>query len=113
MNKLTRNLALALTVSAFLSGCAGKRETWRPSAADIETADYGAYPYDYERIVKTWYLRNLKDPDSARFGRITRPLKGNRSKTPGDHAIAVWRSRTISARGWTGMASGTPRRWPR
>ena len=32
-------------------------------------------PQDYERIVRDWYLQNLKDPDSAKFGRITRPLK--------------------------------------
>ncbi len=70
-----RPLVVVVTLFAVLTGCASKQITWRPLAADIETADYGAYPRDYESIVKDWYLRNLKDPDSARFGRITRPLK--------------------------------------
>ena len=68
-----KTLASAFALVAVLAGCASKPVTWRPSATDIETADYGAYPHDYESIIKGWYPRNLKDPDSARFGRITRP----------------------------------------
>ena len=78
--------------------------TWDPTYAGYWLADY---------------LPEILDADSANFPMIHEyehvlgPTEGNRSKTPGDHGIAVWRSRTISARGWTGMASVTPMRWPR
>ena len=76
---LTERLRALLTVMTFslaAAGCAPTNDlAWRPSATEIRTADHGAYPSNYEAIVKSWYLRNLKDPDSARFGRITRPLK--------------------------------------
>ena len=75
MIELAKTLGSAVALLAVLSGCASNQLAWQPSAADIETADYGAYPYDYESIIKGWYLRNLKDPGSAKFGRITRPLK--------------------------------------
>ena len=74
-----RSLSLLFMLVAVLAACAPLPRTakpgWRPSPIEIRTADYGAYPSDYETIVKGWYLRSLKDPDSARFGRITRPLR--------------------------------------
>ena len=74
-----RTLWSLLMLVTVLASCAPLPRTekpgWRPSPIEIQTADYGAYPSDYETIVKAWYLRSLKDPDSARFGRITRPLR--------------------------------------
>ena len=74
-----RTLSSIFMLGALLAACApmprAAKQGWRPSPIQIRTADYGAYPSDYETIVKGWYLRNLKDPDSARFGRITRPLR--------------------------------------
>ena len=76
-----KTLTLAAALVSVLAGCAGTEPTsWRPSDGEIATADYGAYPRDYESLVQSWYMRNLKDPESAQFGRITRPLK--------EHAIA-------------------------
>ena len=74
-----RTLSSLFLLGAALAACAPMPRTanqgWRPSPTEIRAADYGAYPSDYRAIVKRWYLQNLKDPASARFGRITRPLK--------------------------------------
>lgn len=75
MKRPVKTLAFAVMVSSVLVGCATKQTPWRPSAAEIAAADHGAYPANYQKIVRAWYRQNLKDPDSARFGVITRPLK--------------------------------------
>jgi len=36
-------------------------------------ADYGSYPNNYEEIVKNYYSRILKDPDSANYQSFTTP----------------------------------------
>lgn len=45
---------------------------WKP---DTENADYGAYPTNYVDLIKSWYMNNLKDPDSAKFVHFSRPRK--------------------------------------
>jgi hypothetical protein len=49
----------------------------KPIAETVDTAnaDYGTYPSNYEDLVKAWASSNLKDPESARFGKISRPRK--------------------------------------
>lgn len=46
-----------------------------PPAWSLPTAstDYGAYPREYEAIVKAWYEDRLKDPGSAIYKRISAP----------------------------------------
>ena len=57
-------------VIALLSGCASL-----PSTEQAESADYGSYPDNYESVVKAYYARVLKDPESIRYGNITSPQK--------------------------------------
>ena len=42
---------------------------------DLNNADYGTYPTEYETLVKAWASENLKDPESARYGKISKPRK--------------------------------------
>ncbi|WP_424947039.1 hypothetical protein [Candidatus Spongiihabitans sp.] len=51
-----------------LSACASQ-----PTASEIANADYGAYPAEYERIVKGFLQRVLKDPSSAQLRKIKGP----------------------------------------
>ena len=113
MIELAKTLAPAGALLAALSGCAGKQYVWRPSAADIETADYGAYPHDYEGLIKEWYRQNLKDPDSVRFGQITRPLREhaitNQFKKQAAYGYSVCGK--VNARNSYGGFTGTKTRW--
>lgn len=49
----------------------------KPVAETVDTAnaDYGPRPENYEELVKTWAEQNLKDPESARYNRISKPRK--------------------------------------
>lgn len=113
MARFALKSALILMLVALLTGCASAPETWRPSEAEINAADYGAYPQDHERIIKDWYLQNLKDPDSARFGRITRPLKehaiGNQFKKQAVYGYSVCAE--VNARNSFGGYTGMTTRW--
>lgn len=40
---------------------------------DTVNANYGSYPDEYEARIKNWSEANLKDPESVRYGRISRP----------------------------------------
>lgn len=42
---------------------------------ETKNADYGTYPTDYEALLKAWTVQHLKDPDSAKYGRISKPRK--------------------------------------
>lgn len=70
----------AILLSATLSGCV----TTQASRADAETdvwkaslpaqgADYGAYPNQYQEIIKGYMAETLKDPDSAKYADFTLP----------------------------------------
>lgn len=52
----------------MVTGCAAL-----PSQEEIRDADYGSYPDNHESIVKGFYALGLKDPESVRYGSITRP----------------------------------------
>lgn len=78
---MTRLIFLITLV--VLSGCQTSvlkppvEQGWRPAA---EGADHGAYPDNYQDIIKKWYMSNLKDPNSAIFVAFSKPRK--------EHAIA-------------------------
>lgn len=42
---------------------------------DMANADFGPSPKDYEALIRQWAAASLKDPESARYGRISRPRK--------------------------------------
>jgi|TARA_Y100001968_G_scaffold317284_1_gene346107 hypothetical protein len=62
--------ALAVISAGILSGC-----TSLPSEQEISDADYGAYPDDYENIVKTYYGYHLTHPNSVEYGKIEKPKR--------------------------------------
>lgn len=113
MKHPARTLAFAVMISGGLAGCATKHIPWRPTAAEIVAADYGAYPKDYAKIVRDWYRQNLKDPDSARFGRITRPLSEhaiiNQFRKEAVYGYSVCAD--VNARNSYGGYTGTKTRW--
>ena len=69
-NKFFMNVALFITVMAFLVGCAGL-----PTPEEIASADHGSYPNNYEDIVKSYFARILKDPYSVRYESISTPQR--------------------------------------
>ncbi|WP_316674889.1 hypothetical protein [uncultured Tolumonas sp.] len=54
----------------FLPACAQM-----PTQQEINLADYGEYPSNSTEIVKTFYSKSLKDPDSAVYKYISPPIK--------------------------------------
>ena len=62
----------AVTALLILAGCAAMD---KPSPEQIENADYGTYPSDYERIVKQYIRRMFLEPDSVQDLSIQPPQK--------------------------------------
>lgn len=56
------------------SGSFAKEQTVA-ATVDTANADYGPRPETYEELVKAWAEQNLKDPESARYNRISKPRK--------------------------------------
>lgn len=46
-----------------------------PSQKELDAADPGPYPHNFEEIVKGYFTPQLKDPESARY-RIITPFQG-------------------------------------
>lgn len=65
---ITKSL-LAILILAVLTGCASV------SPKELAAADFGAYPTDYENVIKNYAGRALKDPYSAVY-RFETPRKG-------------------------------------
>lgn len=63
----------------FLGGCSS---TLKMTDSEAATADYGAYPSDYQSLVQTYYSVALKDPYSAHFNFYGEPVKGYTRKAP-------------------------------
>ena len=57
----------------LFGGCAS---TSPFTKSQIDSADCGAYPSDYQTITKTWFERNLIDPDSMKITFEGVPYKG-------------------------------------
>ncbi len=53
-----------------MTGCA------TPTAADLERADYGFYPTDFESTIRAHLRSQLKDPDSAQISFLNSPKSG-------------------------------------
>ena len=47
-----------------------------PSQEELDAADCGPIPVDFEATIKTWMSKNLKDPFSAQIDEIGKPAKG-------------------------------------
>lgn len=61
-----------LLLLLLVAGCVTNS---RPVSETVDTvnADYGVYPHEYVASIKAWAQANLKDPESARYGYISRP----------------------------------------
>ncbi len=52
----------------LLFGCAP-----RPTAEQLASADYGAYPYNYQQVIDRYLAARLKDPASLQYEHIKGP----------------------------------------
>lgn len=57
-------------VTFLLSAC-----TSLPSQQQVDEADYGAYPDDYELIVKAYYKTTVSEPGSTKYNAIHKPVR--------------------------------------
>ena len=64
-----------ISVSVLVAACATQPlgESMQPPLVNIKNADYGLYPKNYEVLIKAWVAENLKDPDSARYSKFSKP----------------------------------------
>lgn len=76
-----RAIATSIMSIALVMGypaLAGKKDkeiaAWK-STLPAADADYGAYPDNYEQLIKEYLARSLKDPDSVRYTDFTKPRK--------------------------------------
>jgi hypothetical protein len=65
-------------IVAILQGCVSSAKL---DQATLEGADFGAYPENYEEIIKQLFLVILKDPLSAQY-EISKPYKGYLREAP-------------------------------
>jgi hypothetical protein len=66
------SLRLLIFIGFFvLSGC-----SIAPTQEELKNADYGAYPDDYEEIIKNYMVTVLIDPESARYRYLNKPRTG-------------------------------------
>jgi len=71
---MNRFLQLCLILSLLsLSACCAIN---RPTPQQINDADVGEYPYDYEQIIQAYYSTGLFDPYSAHYRWVNGPYKG-------------------------------------
>jgi len=63
--------AVFLTLTILLFSCAHA-----PTSEEIQSADYGPYPDNYEDVIKSYYSRSLFDPYSAIYTFDMSPRKG-------------------------------------
>ncbi len=77
MNNKT-SLLISLVVAGLVSGCAdlyGTKIKHEPTRIELEKADYGTYPKDYKKQIKTYLDASLKDPTSLKIKHISEPAK--------------------------------------
>lgn len=62
---------IALALSVALSGCAAP-----PTKQQLDSADYGRYPSDYQQTIRHYMQFVLKDPASANYTFLNEPRTG-------------------------------------
>ena len=71
MKKIGLSILVVMSLILHLSGCATV-----PPREQMENANYGNYPNNYQEIIKEYYSRVLFDPYSAHYRWIKSPYKG-------------------------------------
>jgi len=69
-----RTVASILVVCLFVIFAIGSGPK-APSQEEINNANYGPYPENYEEIVKAFYFERLFDPYSAKYRFFNKPIK--------------------------------------
>lgn len=73
-------VSMIAIASTFIAAC-----VTAPTAEQIAQADHGSYPENYEAIIRNYYNKVLKDPESVKYQGITSPQKywfGSRFRAP-------------------------------
>lgn len=68
-------LALAMAVATTIPAAAQSTDRPIAESVDMSTADFGTYPENYEELIKSWATTALKDPESVRWGRMSKPRR--------------------------------------
>lgn len=71
MNKILTALTVVLVI--FAAGCATTDNVTR---AEIESADFGTYPENFEALIKEYLYKNMIDPTSMLTEFTGQPYKG-------------------------------------
>ena len=66
---------LILVFSTFLLGACASTNIYIPTSQDMEKADFGTFPENYQELVKNYMERRLKDPESVRYRFQDKPIK--------------------------------------
>lgn len=69
-----------LLISILLAGCANNPPI--APASQLQGANYGPYPSNYQAIAKTYYSTVLFDPYSAHYRFLDKPTKGYERAAP-------------------------------
>lgn len=64
------NFILIIISTILISSCASK-----PTQEELNNADYGIYPENYQEIIVNHFSMRLKDPSSAQYSFLKEPEK--------------------------------------
>ena len=71
MRKASMILLILVPIIASFISCGHM-----PTQAELDKADFGKYPDDYQQTIKEYYSHQLRDPYSAQYRWIKPPAKG-------------------------------------
>lgn len=77
---MSRNLLTLLFLPLLLAGCANNPPI--VPASQLQGANYGPYPVNYQAVVKAYYNGALFDPFSAHYRFPDKPIKGYERAAP-------------------------------
>lgn len=98
-----RSLVVAAVVVAVFAGCA---QIKAPTDAEAAAADYGAFPSDFEAVVRRFNAGRLKDPGSAQYTGWTEPQTywfGTRDTSTYGYLVCVALNAKNAYGGYTGF----------
>ncbi len=77
-------------LALIITGCATEAkkndavvDAWK-TTLPAPNADYGAYPENYETLIKQYFSKTLKDPESVRYSEFSTPRKEHAIKKAGE-----------------------------
>lgn len=68
-------LAILFSFNSYADNYPDPKNVKHPTDEEIQKLDYGEAPKNHEALFKKFILKNLKDPDSAKFENIKKPIK--------------------------------------